>query len=413
MSDQSVLCPKCGHAIPLTEALSRQIREQLRRELEAPLVEKERSIANRSRELDDKEKSLDRIVAERVQQERPILETQLKQEAKREVASEVEFLKSQNAEKDRRLREAERTELELRRERVALQEAHQRLKLEVARQVDAEREQIRRETAKRVTEEYRLKDLEKDKKLTEMKAQIEELKRKAEQGSQQTQGEVLELDLEQMLRSRFPTDQIEPVPKGMAGADVLQIVKSPSGQFAGTIIWETKRTRGWNEGWVQKLKENQRNTNAEISVLVTQVLPKDIDHFEWKDGVWITTSAYAFGLATALRQHLIQVALTKLSTIGKNEKMEVLYTYLTSTEFRHRVEAIVETFVTMQGELGREKRAITRMWEERDKQIQQVVNNIAGMYGDMQGIIGSSLPSIKSLSLPGNLEPRDGDAPPF
>ncbi len=404
MSDQRVICPKCRHEIPLTAALSAQIREDVKRELSASLEEQERHLATQRRELEEKRQVLERQFTQRLQQEKLQLEAQLRKQAAEDVAVELRFLREQNGLKDGKLREAQQMELELRRQRQELEAATQQLELDVARKLDEERAFIRQEAARQLTEEYRLRELEKDKRLADLTSQIEELKRKAEQGSQQLQGEVLELELEELLRTTFCRDQIDPVPKGITGADILQRVYSPSGQSCGTIVWETKRTKVWNDGWVQKLKDDQREMKAEVAVLVTQILPKDIPNFAFRDGIWITHHPCALGLATALRFQLIHVALTKLSAVGKQEKMELLYTYLTTTEFRHRVEAIVETFVKMKGDLDKERRAMTRIWEERDKQIERVIKQIAGMYGDMQGIIGSSLPPIPSLSLPGETE---------
>ena len=226
----------------------------------------------------------------------------------------------------------------------------------------------------------------------------EELHRKLQQGSQQTQGEVLELELEQLLRTHFPLDQIESVPKGIGGADVIQRVVSKSGNFCGTIVWESKRTKAWSEGWPQKLKDDQRAVKAEIAVLVSEILPKDCKNFGQCDGIWVSNSQCAVGLAAALRVQLVEVAMTKLAAVGKNEKMETLYQYLSGSEFRQRVEAIVEAFVAMQEDLQEERRVTERRWAKREKQIQKVISNTSGMYGDFQGLIGSSLQTIPSLT---------------
>jgi hypothetical protein len=274
------------------------------------------------------------------------------------------------------------------------------LELDVARKVDEERQKVEEEVATRIAEDNRAKDLEKEKQLSDLRKQIEDLKRKAEQGSQQTQGEAVELELEDILRVNFPYDQIEPVGKGIKGADILQRVHTSTGQFCGTIIWESKNTKAWSDGWIEKLKDDQRTAKAEIAALATIVLPKDVSHFSCVEGVWVTDFSTVIGVASALRANLSQVAITKLASEGKSDKMEMLYGYLSGTEFKQRVEAIVESFVTMKDDLEREKRAMESTWAKRDKQIHKVIQNVSGMYGDMQGIIGASLPKIDYLELP-------------
>lgn len=215
----------------------------------------------------------------------------------------------------------------------------------------------------------------------------------------QTQGEVLELDLESLLKSQFPVDEIEPVPKGIKGADIVQRVHDRGGRFCGTIIWESKHTKAWNDGWLSKLKDDQREVKAEIAVLVTETMPKGIERFSQVGGVWVTSYVLSIALASVLRTSLIDLAQLKSSLVGKSEKMEVLYNYLSGSEFRQRIEAIVESFQSMKEDLEQEKRATVKMWAKREKQIERVVTNTAGMYGDMEGIIGTSLPHIRSLEL--------------
>ena len=233
-----------------------------------------------------------------------------------------------------------------------------------------------------------------------MRKKIEELQRKAEQGSQQMQGEVLELELEDMLKVEFPLDDIEPVAKGARGADVLQVVKNQSGRIVGKILWETKRTKNWSDSWLSKLKDDQRDAKADISVIVSEALPDGMDHFKQLSGVWVSDIASSLSLAVALRTLLVQVSRANNAQDGKNEKMEVMYNYLMGPEFRNRVEAIVESFVLMKNDLDSEKRYMQKIWSKREKQIENVVTHISGMHGDLQGIAGSSLPNIKKLELP-------------
>jgi hypothetical protein len=225
------------------------------------------------------------------------------------------------------------------------------------------------------------------------------MKRKLEQGSQQTQGEVLELEIEQMLRQSFPHDDISPVAKGVRGADVLQVVKNNFGQECGTIVWELKRTKAWSNEWITKLKDDQRNIKADVAIIISQVLPPDIKSFGNKDGVMIGNYESIMALAGLLRGHLIDINSVKLVSVGKAEKMEILYNYLAGNEFKMRVEAIVEAFTAMQDDIEREKRWFTAKWAKQEKYIRKVIDNTVGMHGDLQGIMGKSLGEIKGLEM--------------
>ncbi|NWF92137.1 MAG: DUF2130 domain-containing protein [Syntrophaceae bacterium] len=397
MSDQVIVCPFCRKEIPLTEAISHQIREELKKEFEIGVKKKEEALLQREEALSRREKELKAEVSRLVDIEKKRIEEEAKKRAEETISLEIKDLKEQLLEKDRRLQESQTAELQLRKERRELEERHKSLELELSRRLDEERERIREEAAKAVLEEHRLKDLEKEKKISDMLQQIEELKRRAEQGPIQITGEVLEIELEEILRNRFPIDQIEAISRGKKGADVLQRVHNPSGQYCGTIIWEAKRTKGWNEGWIDKLKEDQREAKAEIAVIVTTAMPKEVEHFQLIDGVWVTNFNLVACLAIALRTNLIQVANERKAAEGKHEKMEALYGYLSGSEFSQKVEAIVKAFLSMRNDLESEKAAMNKIWAKREKQIERVITNITRMYGDMQGIIGASLPEIKSL----------------
>lgn len=386
MTEQTILCPKCGAEIPLSAALTSQIEDRLRRDLESEIHDREQAAR------EDYER---RLAAER---------DNLQQQAAQASAAEMTDLRDQIAAKNKQLDEARAQELDLRKRQRELEDREQSLSLEVARKVDEERQRIRLETGERLAEEYRFKELEKEKQLNDLRKEIEDLRRKADQGSQQAQGEVAELELEQILATTFPHDQVEPIGKGIRGADVLQRIHTPAGQYCGAILWESKNTRTWGNEWITKLKDDQREKKADLAVLVSVVLPKEVAHFAHLDGVWVTGFPYVIGIATALRANLVQVAMAHLSATGKNEKMEMIYGYLSGVEFRQRVEAIVESFVAMKEDLERERRATEKAWAKRDKQIQRVIQNVAGMYGEMQGIIGKSLPEIESLQLPAPAE---------
>jgi hypothetical protein len=211
------------------------------------------------------------------------------------------------------------------------------------------------------------------------------------------QGEVLEIELETTLRAKFPTDSIEPVPKGEFGGDVVQRVIGSMQQRCGTILWESKRTKTWQDGWLAKLRDDQRAAKAEIAIIVTQVLPKDVETFDLIDGVWVTSRRTMLPVAIALRQSLVELSLARQSGEGQQTKKEMIYQYLTGPRFRLRVEAIVEKFRDMQEDLEKERKTLTKLWAKREEQIRCVVEATAGMYGDLQGIAGKSLQEIEGL----------------
>lgn len=406
MQDQTITCPCCGKEILLTETLSHQIKEELQkefelkaRERESELARREKSLADEIKKIEDAKKAIDQQVSQKLQAEKEKVKQEARKEVEETIRVELKDLQEQNSEKERKLAEAQKVELDFRRKIRELEELRKNQELEITRRLDEERKLIFEKAKKEAGEENRLKLLEKEKQLEDTKKALDEAKRKAHQGSMQTQGEVLELDLESLLKSQFPVDKIEPVPKGIKGADIVQRVHDRGGRFCGTIIWESKHTKAWNDGWLSKLKDDQREVKAEIAVLVTETMPKGIERFSQVGGIWVTSYVLSIALASVLRTSLIDLAQLKSSLVGKSEKMEVLYNYLSGSEFRQRIEAIVESFQSMKEDLEQEKRAMVKMWAKREKQIERVVTNTVGMYGDMEGIIGTSLPHIRSLEL--------------
>lgn len=277
-----------------------------------------------------------------------------------------------------------------------LEEQKRELDLTVQKRVQEHLAAIREQAKKEAEDQLKLKVLEKEQTIRSMQLQIEDLRKRAEQGSQQLQGEVLELELEALLRSKFPQDEIAPVAKGKAGADVLQRIAGDG----GSILWESKRTKEFSEKWLAKLRADQREAQAEIAILVTQVLPKGVESFELVEGVWVVHPSAAMALAAVLRHSLLEVQVARRASQGQQTKMEMVYQYLTGPRFRQRVQAIVEAFTTMQKDLDHERRAITKQWELRQQQIDQVMKSTVGLYGDLQGIAGKSIQEIEALELP-------------
>ena len=380
MADQFIACPSCGKKIPLTRALRADIEASLKTEFR-----------ERERELQEKHERA-------IHLERARVEQAAAEKAHKEFALELAGLNDQVKEQEKQLQDARSMELSLRRRERELEKKHADLEVAVERTLASERAKLVSDARDRLAEEHRLKDAEKERQLADMRRQIEDLKRRAEQGSQQLQGEAGEGELESALRGAFPADDITPVAQGVRGADLHQIVVDSRGLRSGAILWECKNARHWSEGWIAKLKEDQRLLRADVAVLVTASLPKGCSRFTVVDGVMVTDFVCASTLAVIIRQHLIQLAHTRSAAVNKGEKLELLYRYLSGIEFRQRVEAIVDAFERMREDLDQERRAAERQWAKRSKQIEAVTFNISGMYGDLQGLV-PTLPPIGRLEL--------------
>jgi len=380
VTDTVITCPRCGHEIPLTDALTGQIRHDIEARLKL-----------------DEEKHIKVAVAA------------TESRVRNQTDQDLKLLREQLAEQQRKTRTAQDAELVLRKDKAALEERGRELDLEVARKVDAEKQRLEESIRKTVGEEQSLKVKEKDKQIDDLKKLLDEAKRKSEQGSQELQGEVLELDIQAMLQQHFPHDVINPVPKGVRGADLVQEVRDGALRPCGSIVWETKNTKHWQASWLDKLKEDQRAVGGNLAVLVSVALPPEFGEFGRIDGVWIASLRAWPALATALREQLIQVAFAHAASEGKNEKMELMYRYLAGDQFRQRVQGIVEAFTEMQDQVNRERRAMERLWKEREKQIERVITNTVGMYGEMRGIVGATMPEIPALTLEGAARLLEGD----
>jgi len=370
---------------------------------EQGIREKEKQITEARRTLDDQIASQvaaqlsterSRVIAEESRKAKLANAAELDSKA-REIAELQDVLKV----RDEKLAAAQKVQAELARKQRELDDAKRELELTVETRVQHGLNAVRVLARQEAEESLKLKVMEKDQTIASMQQKIEELKRRAEQGSQQLQGEVQELALENLLRVKFPFDAIEPVPKGDYGGDVLHRVVGAAGQLGGTILWETKRTRNWSDLWLAKLREDQRAAKAEIAVIVSQTLPKGVETFEMIDGIWVTHPRAALPVALILRHSLLELALVRQSSEGLQTKTEMVYQYLTGPRFRQRVEAIVEAFSTMQDDLDKERKVIMKQWAKREEQIMRVMSATVGMYGDLQGIAGKSLQEIKGLEL--------------
>jgi hypothetical protein len=393
--------------------MSAQLSSQIRADIENEVAAKRRDIEElaeqtkqREAELESRSAQIGLEVATRMREERESLFAKAQQAAEENLSEKFRSREQELADLRDRLKESQKAELELQKQRRALEDRTEALELEVARQINEQRSEIRTKALEDADDQHRLTMAEKETQIQGLLKKIDELKRKAEQGSQQTQGEVQEIALEDLLKSSFPTDSFEPVAKGVCGGDALQRVLDGTGLNCGGILWESKRTKNWNSGWLAKARDDQRAARARCVVIVSEALPEGLRTFAQIDGVWVCGWSCVVGLAAALRVGLIEVGKSKLADQGQHEKMEFVYNYLAGSEFKHRVEGVAEAFITMQADLDSEKRSMHRIWSKREKQLQRALSNMAGMYGDLQGIIGASLPVIKGLAMP-CLEPAE------
>lgn len=363
-----IICPNCKAEIPVEEALGHSIQEKLEAEY--------------AKKLKDSQKSLEEKI-------------------KNEAGSELKLLKEELEKKEAKLAQAREEELALRKQKLDLEEEKRSFEVEKQRQLDEERKKIRLQTEMEMLEASRLKDKEKDKVIDDLKKALEDAQRKAAQGSQQLQGEVQELDLEETLKLKFVYDTIEPVGKGVRGADIRQVVKTSLGNVCGIILWESKRTKAWSDDWPVKLKDDLRKEKANLAVIVSSVLPEGAESgIGLIDGVWVANYSLYLVLAELLRTKLIDVAREKFVAGNKAGKAEVLYQYITGHEFRQQVEALVEVYQEMQSQIARERAAYEKIWKSREAQVNRLVGSTASIVGSLQGSVGSALPSIKGMDLP-------------
>lgn len=400
--EPTISCPNCRTDIKLTESLAAPLlrtRELEFKRMEAELHEREAAVT-RQREHVEQDVA-DRLAAERrklVEDEqrkaRLALATEL-ESRQREVQDLNDLLKS----RDTKLAEAQQAQADVVRKQRELQEREREIDLTIERRVSANMSQIQQKARQDAEDQLKLKVAEKDQLIGSMQRQIEELRRKSEQGSQQLQGEALEAELHQVLVERFDHDTIARVGKGEFGGDVLHQVVSPSGLVCGGILWESKRTKNWSDGWLPKLRQDQRAAKAEIAVIVSQQLPKGVAHFGFVDGVYVVSPSCIVPVATVLRNALLDLAVARHAHEGRETKAAMVYQYLIGPRFRQRVQAIVETFTTMQEDLNAEKKALQKQWAKRETQLERLMGSTVGMYGDLQGIAGRSLEEIEGLGV--------------
>lgn len=417
----TIQCPRCDETISLDETLAgpmiAQVRseankqvEEARKEAEqkvSALVQKEAEFATKEKELANREASIKSAVNQAIAAERLLIEQTERENIRKELAPAIEAEKKKAAELASQLEVSQKAELALRQQRDDLERRAKSLDLEVARKVDDQRKAIQEQAAKDADERARLRLAEKEKTIADMQMKLEEAQRKATQGSQQMQGEVLELDFESTLRQFFPQDTVEPVKTGARGGDVLQRVLGEMGRSVGTMFWETKRAQSWGGDWAAKAKQDATEAKAEVAIIVSEVMPKGVHDFGPYEGVWVTRQAHAVVLGIALRQGIISTADARQGAEGKESKMERLYAYMIGTEFRAILEGIALPFREIHDELLAEKRTTLSRWRRQERRIERVLASVAGLQGDLTGIAGSEMPELPGFEAESNLEGDD------
>lgn len=405
MSNTStVKCPNCRHEFPIAGALAQEIEAEIRAKYvehlqkEKAVLQAERNqLAKEAEQIKQQAENQDRVIADKLRLAKEQLQQEAIKKAAAELDSQMQLLNRELKEKSEKLKESQIRELELLQKEQKIREREESLKLEMEKKLMERQKEMEERIRKMEGERNELRIRELEKKLADQVELAETMRRKAEQGSMQLQGEVLELALEDLLRKAFPFDLIEEVAKGVRGADCVQYVRDSLGQLCGRIIYESKRTKAFTAEWIDKLKADMRAQQAEIAVIVTEVLPRDMTTFGFRDGVWICRFEDVRPLAFILRDSLVRIYGAVASQENRGEKMQLLYDYLTGTEFRQNIEAVVEGFVSLRDGITRERVQMEKLWKEREKQLDKVLLNTTQFYGSIKGIAGNAVGDLKLL----------------
>lgn len=377
-----IKCPSCGHEFALGEAEAEEYKKELQQKMTAYVKQKDS-------EYNKKAEDLEKL--------KPQIEAAAQKKAVEDMTAKLRSLEDESSQKTQQLQELQKKELLLLRERNELEQKTKNLDIEIEKRLLEDRKKVEQETIQREKQLSDLKLKEKDLQLDGLKKTIEELKRKSEQGSMQIQGESQEILLEELLHENFPFDTVEEVGKGVEGADCMLLVRNNVGVECGKIIFESKRAKSWNNNWVDKLKNDMRNKQADLAILVSPVFPKGMNCFGEKDGVWVANFTEVVSLTAALRNAIIRISEIKKSEENKGEKMHLIYNYLTGIEFRQQIEAIVEGFMAMRQSIIKERIQMEKLWKEREKQLEKVLINTSGLYGSIKGLAGASIRDIPLL----------------
>ncbi|MGZ3873559.1 MAG: DUF2130 domain-containing protein [Mucilaginibacter sp.] len=397
-----VNCPSCGFGFPIEEVMAEEYKKELRVKMQEYTQQKEEEYRKKENDFILKEKQQAQLWEQRLAEEKKALQLSVEQSLRKSIATDFEnqllLLQTSVEEKDEKLKLGRQKELEFLQKEKALAEREQELELAVQRKLQEQRNELTEQIRKQEAEKFNLKDTDYQLKVKELEKQLddqkklaEEMKRKAEQGSMQLQGEVQELILEELLRSNFPFDIISEVGKGVRGADCVQTVRNQFGQECGRIIYESKRTKDFGPDWIEKLKKDMRSMGVDVAVIVSQCYPKGMDCFGDKDGVWICSFDEVKAVAYILRDGILKLSNLAKSQENKGDKMHLLYDYLISSEFSEQWKAIREGFMSMRISIQKERDAMEKMWKAREKQLEKVLLNAAHIQGSIEGIAGSDV----------------------
>ena len=407
----TINCPECNAKIDVNAVLYKELEKQVKREFKnkeqthkKQLQTVAAALKKKEKQLKDQEVHLQETIQASLKAQLKAEKTKMAQAIKEELENtqkeRIYLMEKELEEKSAQLIELNRSKAEVEKLKREKEEMEEKIKYETQKELNAMIEKERQKIHKIIQEQNELKFMEKEKQLSDLKQKLEEARQKALQGSQQSQGEIQELAIESWLQTHFPFDTIQEIKKGVRGADCIQTVNTREMPNCGTIYYESKRTKEFHRGWIEKFKSDMREKGVDIGVLVTEVLPKELERMGLVDGVWICTYEEFKALSVVLREHIVKLSHAVSAQENKSDKMSILYGYLTSTEFRMQIEAIVEGFTQMQEDLESEKRAFARIWKQREKQITKVLDNTVGMYGIIRGIAGTSIQPIQFLELP-------------
>jgi len=407
----TIKCPNCHTEIDINNVLYHQLESELKRKFQSEVDSKRKEYKEALNKLKAQEEAikeqkarfdeeLKKATSLKIKEERSKLQQEIKKELEKEQEESFELLKKELAQKSSEVKELSKVKIEIEKIKREKDEIELKIKAQAEAQLNQKLKEEREKIQKSIEETNELKFRQKEEQLKQLQEQLKIAQRKAEQGSMQLQGEVQELAIEEFLQDKFPFDVIEEIKKGARGGDCIQIVHTREVQNCGKIYYESKRTKEFQKTWIEKFKADMREKGADIGVLVTAVLPNGMDRMGMVDGVWVCTYEEFKGLSFVLRDSLIKLYHAKKSDENKTDKMSLLYQYLTSNEFKMQVEAIVEGFSTMQSDLDKEKRAMAKIWKQREKQLEKVLENTIGLYGSIKGIAGNAVGHVKALELP-------------
>ena len=415
-----ILCPKCSHQIPLTESLAAPLLEAERREFQKKITAREAEFTLKADELRRQQdelalahESFEQNIRQRLQVERGQIANAEAKKAREQVAADLDAVKQRLAENEQlletrnaKLAEAQQAQAEALRKQRELDEKMRELEVTIEKRVLASQAGIVAKARQDATDELKSQVSQKDAQIDSLGRTVEELKRKLEQGSQQTQGEAFELELETLLRGKFPLDLIEPVAKGETGGDIVQTINGQLDAPAGVILWELKNTKNWSDTWLPKLRDNKRAAKADVALIISTALPKGVETFDLVDGVYVAHPRCAVPVALTLRQGLLEIANARATQAGQESKAEQVYQYLTGSRFKQRIEAIVERFKDMREDIDKERKFMAKAWAKREAQVSVMIETTVGMVGDLQGIMGQAMPAIPAIDEPPMIEGR-------